>query len=481
MQAAMHALGPPSPTKSGQTWLMDYARAATGAVDQTVNSFASRPPTVPNPLDPKFYGTMGWLCIDLQGSLPSRTAKLRLATFNAVAATNATTVSNEIIGVADGTPGQIGQLANGNIQPGTLSLAVQEAPAATNAPLVPWTAVASLDPSGPFDRVFVLDAETGSVTFGDGIHGRIPPLVPQGGSIIALTYVWGGGTAGNVGVGAVTVLNSPAPGIAAAVNYVAATGGSDVETQEQAAARTRKTLSTGSRAVSTDDFAWMATQTPGVQVARAQVVPLRKPVDQNAQMQAVTATGAAEHVPPGPAGLEDADTPGAISVVVVPQQAGPEPTPSPAFLAGVSQYLNPQRLITTEVYVAPPQYLRLYNVKVSVAGRPGYTHAQLKAAVSAQLASYLHILTGGDGSGFPFGSEVHVADLIAQIYRVAGVARVDAVTADFVRTRSLANPRQGSLALAPAASSTTEFGSLTLAPEESVSFDAASFVLSAVG
>jgi predicted phage baseplate assembly protein len=279
----------------------------------------------------------------------------------------------------------------------------------------------------------------------------------------------------------VTVLNSPAPGITAAVNYVAASGGSDLETQEQAATRTRKTLSTGSRAVSTDDFAWMATQTPGVQVARAQVVPLRKPVDQTSPVQAVTAHGAASQVPHVPAGLADVDTPGVVSVIVVPQETDPEPTPSPAFLAAVSQYLNPQRLITTEVYVAPPQYLRLYNVNVSVAGRPGYTRAHLQAAVSAQLASYLHILTGGDGSGFPFGSEVHVADLIAQIYRVAGVTRVDSVTADFVRTRSVANPRQGSLALAPAASSTTQFGSLTLAPEESVSFDPTSFVLSTAG
>ena len=371
-------------------------------------------------------------------------------------------------------------MANGNIQPGTLSLAVQEAPANSNSPLVPWTAVASLDAYGPFDSVYVLDAEVGSVTFGDGINGRIPPLVPQGGNIVALSYVWGGGAAGNVAVGAVTVLNSPAPGIASAVNYVEATGGSDAETQDQATTRAGKTLSTGSRAVSTDDFAWMAMQTPGVQVARAQVVPLRKPVDQTSPVQAVTATGLAAQVPAGPAGLADNDTPGAVSVIVVPQQSGPEPTPSAAFLNTVSQYLDPQRLITTEVYVVPPQYLRLYNMRVSVAGRPGYTRAQLQSSVSAQLAGYLHVLTGGDGSGFPFGGELHVAALIAQIYRADGVARVDTVTADFVRTRSTANPRQGSLALAPAAASTTQYNSLSLAPEESVSFEAASFVLSTV-
>jgi hypothetical protein len=199
-----------------------------------------------------------------------------------------------------------------------------------------------------------------------------------------------------------------------------------------------------------------------VQVAKAVVVPLRKPISDGV-------------------GLEDSDTPGVVTVIAVPQDTGAEPTPTAAFLDTVAQSLDSQRLITTEVYVAPPQYLRLSNVKVSVAGRPGYTRAQLQSAVSAQLAGYLNALTGGaDGSGFPFGGELHVSDLTAQIYQVAGVARVDSFTADFTRTRSAANPQKGSLAQAPAASSTSQFNSLTLAPEESASFEAASFLLSTV-
>jgi hypothetical protein len=215
--------------------------------------------------------------------------------------------------------------------------------------------------------------------------------------------------------------------------------------------------------VATGDFAWMAMQTPGVQVAKAVVVPLRKPASDGT-------------------GLEDSDTPGVVTVIAVPQDTGAEPTPTAAFLNTVAQSLDSQRLITTEVYVGPPQYIRLLNVKVSVAGLPGYTRAQLQSAVSAQLAGYLNVLTGGaDGGGFPFGGELRVSDLASKIYQVAGIARVDSVTADFTRTRSAANPRQGSLAQAPAASSTSQFSSLTLAQEESVSFDANSFLLSTVG
>jgi hypothetical protein len=492
LQNEMTAAGVSTPTTlaNTQTWVQDYTTALKKAMQDTIGAAGpASPPALANPLDPKFYKTMGWFRIELQAAPapPLSTFKLRIVTFNAVGATNATTVTNEIVGVADGTPGQTYQLATGNIRLETLSLAVQEAPAANNASLVPWTTVASLDSYGPFDSVFVLDAETGSITFGDGVNGRIPPLVPQGGNIIALSYIWGGGSSGNVAVGAVSVLNSSAPGIAAAINYVAATGGSDTETQDQAATRARKMLSSGSRAVSSDDFAWLATQTPDVQVARVQVVPLRKPVD---PMLPVAAANAAvrsrqQQQPQPPqqpvaiqTGLADSDTPGVVSVVVVPKESGPEPTPSPAFLNAVAQNLDAQRLITTEVHTVPPQYVRLYNVRVSVTGRPGYTLAALQSSVSGQLAGYLHVLTGGEnGTGFAFGGELHVADIIAKVYRADGVARVDSVTADFLRTRSNAS---GSLALTPTPASTNQFNSLSLAPDETMSFDAASFILSTV-
>jgi hypothetical protein len=184
-------------------------------------------------------------------------------------------------------------------------------------------------------------------------------------------------------------------------------------------------------------------------------------------------------VPTTAAGLADTVAAGVVSVIVVPQQTGPEPTPTPAFLNAVCQYLDPFRLVTTEVYVVPPQYARLCNMQVSVKGQPGYTRAQLQTAVAAQLSGYLNVLTGGDsGTGFDFGDELHVADLMAQVYRVTGIDRVDSVTATFIRTKSNASPRQGTLVLCP--SGPTEYDHLSLAPEENVSFNADTFLLSTV-
>ena len=340
--------------------------------------------------------------------------------------------------------------------------------------------MASLDAAGPFDRVFALDPEAGTLLFGDGINGRIAPLVPQGGFIVALTYRWGGGEAGNVNVGAINKMDSSGAGISGVVNYVSAAGGRDAETLEQAEIRARKELSTRSRAVTATDFEWIASQTPNVEVARAHTVPLRRPLDQSSTITSVPVTPCGAEVPAVPAGLGDATAAGVVSVVVVPNEVGPEPTPTPSFLLAVCQYLDAFRLVTTEVYVVPPQFARLCNVQVSVAAQPGYIRTQLQTLVSARLATYLHVLTGGDdGDGFDFGGQLHVADLIAQVYRVEGVARVDSISANFVRTKSDASPRQGTLALCPDASG-TQYEFLSLAPEENVSFDADTFLLSTV-
>ncbi len=121
------------------TWIAQYSKALSAAVSQTTSAASGSPgQLVPNPLDPKYYPTMGWFRITLPPApaAPAATAKLRIATFNAVPVSNATTVANELLGVADGTPGQSYQFANSNVQPGTLQLAVQESPQSDAVPLV---------------------------------------------------------------------------------------------------------------------------------------------------------------------------------------------------------------------------------------------------------------------------------------------------------------------------------------------------------
>lgn len=59
-----------------------------------------------------------------------------------------------------------------------------------------WTRISSLAEAGPDDKVYVLNSEDGTLVFGDGLHGAIPPA----GADVTVSYRSGGGTSGNVGV-----------------------------------------------------------------------------------------------------------------------------------------------------------------------------------------------------------------------------------------------------------------------------------------
>jgi hypothetical protein len=461
--------------------------AITRAIGVVRSKGAGVLPPVAHPLDPGLRAAelvKGWLRLRLENPLDGGqpAPKLRMLTFNAVPVTNAVTVVNELLGTADGRPGQTYRLAHGNVLAGTLQLAVQESPQETT-PLETWNEVESLDTAGPFDRVFELDREAGRVRFGGGgklpFGGRIPPLVPRGGQVVALRYRHGGGKAGEVPVAAITALGTPAHGVEGAVNCVAAAGGRDAEVLEGAKVRVRKELSTRSRAVTAGDFQWIAQQTPAVRVARVEVVPLRRPLPPGSSVTAVTPPFCGPAPPTVPAGLDRITAYGAVAVVVVPDVEGPEPLPTPSFLRVVCEQLDRHRLVTTEVYVVPPQYLRLCNFRITVRAWPGYTRARLQDLVEARLAAYLHVLRGGeDGKGFPFGAQVHVADLIAQVFRTEGVERVEELSCDFTRTKSDTVPRQGRIVLCPAAAG--EHNQLSLAPEETASIDLTTFTLTTV-
>jgi hypothetical protein len=463
--------------------LAGFQRAVADAIDVVRGRGAQALPPVAHPLDPGLRApelVKGWLRLRLDNPLdqgrPAR--KLRMLTFNAVPVTNAATVSNELLGTADGRPGQAYRLAHGNVLAGTLRLAIRESPDET-APLETWSEAESLDTTGPFDRVFELDREAGTVRFGDGRRGRIPPLVPRGGQVVALRYRHGGGKSGEVPAAAITQLETAARGVEGAVNFVAATGGRDAENLEDAKVRARTELSTRSRAVTAGDFQWIALQTPAVRVARAEVVPLRRPLPPGSPVAAVTPPFCGAAPPAVPAGLDRITAHGAVAVVVVPDLDGPEPLPTPSFLRAVCEQLDRHRLVTTEVYVVPPQYARLCNFRIAVRARPGYTRARLQDLVEARLGAYLHVLRGGeDSTGFPFGAQVHIADLTAQVFRAEGVDRVEEVRCDFTRTRSDADPRQGTFVFCPAAPG--ERNQLALAPEETVSVDLTTFTLTTV-
>jgi hypothetical protein len=526
---SLSSSGPSIDTTKFQTLL-------TSAITASQAAKTTAKPVVGHPLDPALRDETKLRCWLRIGPLDPLTVspKLRYIGFNVVPVTHAVTVDGELLGTSDGRPGQTFRLAHGNLLAGTLELGIQES-ADPEALLVTWRETASLDGSGPNDRVFELDPEAGILTFGDGRRGRIPPLVATAGAVVALRYRWGGGLAGEMDTGTILVSAAQFQGLAGVTNFVPSRGGRDAETLEAAKLRARKELSTRNRAVTATDFEWIALQTPTVRVRRAIVVPRRRPLPAGGTAwqrrlcppgkvagspptipdrpcappgQAVTtwdALGAAVRpdrrfapsgqadcgppLPDPPTGLDDGfEAPGVVSVVVVPDNPQPPPAvrpslvelvPTPSFLRQVCLQLDRHRLVTTEVHVVPPQYFRLCRVYCRVKPRVGFTRLQLRNLVADSLGIYLDVLLGGeDGQGAPFGGQVHIADLIARVFRTEGVERVEEFRAHFVRTKSNAPFREGNLLLCPLAAD--DYDHVDLAPEETTSIDLSSFTLDTI-
>jgi predicted phage baseplate assembly protein len=334
---------------------------------------------------------------------------------NTVQATQAVTITDEVLGGSDGTPNQAFTLANNPVvvlpQPinvpnsdGTraritsLRLEVDEGQG-----FVVWQQVEDFFAAGAQDACYVLNRTTGQVTFGDGRHGRIPGvnLASPTDNIVARNYRYGGGSQGNVAALGITQLQTYIPSINAVTNYAAAQGGSNEESVADAKLRASQALQSRNRAVTGSDFEYLASQAPGANVARAHALPLYHPDFPNGEI------------------------PGVVTVIVVPNSDAPNPTPNKTTLQAVCQYLDAHRLLTTEVFVIGPTYRKI-KVQASLVVLPGSDLATVQNAALAALTGFFHPLSGGaDETGWPFGGEIYYSDIYRLLIDIPGVQRVN--------------------------------------------------------
>jgi hypothetical protein len=110
--------------------------------------------------------------------------------------------------------------------------------------------------SGPEDRHYTMDRASGRLSFGNGQLGKIPPQLTE--DSIRVTYTTGGGRRGNVPAGSITSIQSSIAFIDSVVNPEAAAGGCDTGTVEEAIERGPKRFTHQMRAVTAEDFVWLA-------------------------------------------------------------------------------------------------------------------------------------------------------------------------------------------------------------------------------
>jgi predicted phage baseplate assembly protein len=266
-----------------------------------------------------------------------------------------------------------------------------------------WTETDDLASAGPEDQVFLLDAATGIVTFGDGVRGR---AVPDGfRNVIASVYAAGGGTANLPAAGDTITPQRSVPNLTGAL-VLSITTGADTETAGELVLRGPAELCSRGRAVAPGDYATLALGAEGVDIARAHCLPGQDP----------RSSGGV--------------TPGVVGVIVVPDTRvpGTPPMPSPEALRAVADELaRDVGVVGAEVVAVAPTY-REIAVQAVLVARAGSDLAAAGSAARDAIDAWLNPLHGAGGVGWPFGGAVEwdalVRRLLAEIPALAAVSRL---------------------------------------------------------
>jgi len=326
---------------------------------------------------------------------------LRLNTARARAAS---TRKDERLGRSDGRPGQVFTLSRSPVWFDPLTQTPDlELDVVTDDVAETWARVDDFFGQPATAPVYLLDPGSGTVTFGDGRpHGRGGAIPPPGAVILARRYRHGGGAIGNVGAGSISKIKSKPRHVDSVTNPRASSGGADAETLETVKARAPGRLRARDRAMSAQDFADLARQTPGAAIHKAYAVAASEPT-----------------------GAGFAPRPGAVSVVVLPARAHPTPQALRDDLAAVQRWLDPRRLITTELFVTGPLYFTITGITAQLRLQATADFQTVAQAAQQAVTGWLDPIRGGaDGSGWPFGADIYHADLYDLLLAVPGVRRV---------------------------------------------------------
>jgi Baseplate J-like protein len=114
--------------------------------------------------------------------------------------------------------------------------------------------------------------------------------------------------------------------------------------------------------------------------------------------------------------LKAAPAPGHVSVVIVPRGNADLTT----LLNKVAAYLEPRRLLGTQVHVVGTRFVSL-RVRLTLHALPGASGVAVMDGVVGALREFFDPLTGSDGSGWPFGRDVFVSEIYQLLDSLPGV------------------------------------------------------------
>ncbi|MFT7578509.1 MAG: hypothetical protein ACI9MR_000167 [Myxococcota bacterium] len=369
----------------------------------------------------RFGESLYWLRARLEMGGYDEPPRCNRVMLNAVHAMNVTTFGNTLLGSSQGSPNQFFHFPRGPVLDGEVLLVREK-----NKPTpedeealreqwggksayeedpdfggywVRWTPVESFYDCTPKARVYIKDITTGEVRFGDGVRGMIPPKGDK--SVRASLYQVGGGGAGNVPGAAIEDMHKTLAFVTEVTNPYPALGGCDMETVEEAKLRAPHMLKARNRAVTVDDFEWLAREASN-SVARVKCLP----------------SSARE---------------GEVTVIIVPRSSTSgdalveKPVPTVELLKKVRKYLNQRRLVSTVVNVVRPSYQEA-SLRIEIVCAQTGASDKVKKNIEREIRNFLHPLRGWrSGKGWPFGRSLLKVDLYQVVESVDGVDLVDKI------------------------------------------------------
>jgi predicted phage baseplate assembly protein len=325
-----------------------------------------------------------------------------------VAATHSETISDEVLGLSEGVPGQTFTLDRAPVVTSEVPFVVE---VASGPGWDEWTEVDSFAGAGPEAHVVVVDRSIGQVFFppavreADGSLRSFGAVPPKGSPLRVRSYAVGGGVQGNVAARAISVLRTTLPFVLGVENRRAAHGGVAGETIEQAKVRGPLALRTRDRAVTVEDYEQLARRA-APSVARVKCIPA----------------------------MSESEA-GGVRLLVVPDAPADESgrlrfedlIPPEDMLRGIATELDARRPIGARVLIEPPFY-RGMTVVARLTAKPRVDVDLLQADALRALYNYFDPISGGqDGAGWPFGRAVNSGDVYAVLQGMPGTEIVDDV------------------------------------------------------
>jgi len=329
--------------------------------------------------------------------------------FNAVSCEHALSIAEREIGVARGHAHAMFSIGLTPVVAGSVKLRVEDN--AGNVQL-DWLEAPDFDRAGAHDRVFSLNPERGTIQSGDGLRAEVLPAGFQ----LWASFQQGSGPAGNIASESLQMIPTNAVNIALApslatlshplvpVQRFGAQGGSVRETIAEAQARAFDRVTEIDKAVTLEDIERLALAMPGVPIARVRAV-----ANLDAQLPCYPA-------------------PGVITLIVIPSCPRPAPLPSRALLDAVERYLEPRRLVTSEIHAIAPRYRRIsVNASLHVHCETGQD--DVLSVATMRLNQFFDPLSGGPyGRGWSFGRTVYRSEVMVLLADIPNVRCVTALT-----------------------------------------------------